>query len=761
MQSALDAAFCGGLFDLGSFDHLAKTCLNFEGIGAGKSLREALNCIYSMEDRPSLNFKAAGLSSKMNLKEDTLGVRPIYEEISLCKPVYAGTSKALRCYAEKDYDGVGQVLAGAKFPDTVTQSLMAIIHVHSLDACGDLKALVKLISQVGCESQSTISLSSLSQIALGYQPNSFKKLPAEIQTLNALNMLWKASDIDHIGSTLKMLTGKFLRSTSAGAPSNIDQSSANCSELELVYFLREVCVPSVLDVSRVFKSSKAVSEERQKICGLLHELDFDRAEEYSAEVSAISRRLKVDEGLQIVDQSRIHVDTDALIRWAAKNTSEDYGRYTDLIDAGIGTAGSYDDTLKELRDIRAKSQAGELVTPENEADNILASILMKLRDEFLNSSTFGLDYFLSQRIRHVSFIGLLRGPLEFLNLISNRATAQSEYSSNKAQLDQITDLSKKEIDHLDAAFKKFSADFDASISKVKNVTLQVQTAEKVEGLFHIPVNATVLMLARALYGEARSMSDFVDSACVIFWAVLNEPLKKVRYCIEVGLREELAIHFDQLRDSLKTYEQRSQEVSKTLEHLALAERQVNEALREASSWFTRPELREVNKTFTLEETLDVAIESAQKLHANFAPKITSRVSEDISLRGPDLVFITDAILVAFSNIKTYSKMSEPGVEIAIGVNREDETISVEVTNECIAGARVASQEKKMDAIRDAIVKRDFGKKPRTEGGSGFLKLAAVAYQSDKGNVDFGFIDKTNFRMSVTYSFIFDAVNLAA
>ncbi len=761
LQEAIHSALYNGVLKANNFDNLAKVCQNYRYLPIGRGLLTFVEGILSSDGMPKLRFDSVGLNSPNSSLEDNLGLRRIFSTLGTYDSRYRYAAGAVNSYLCKKYEEVNNLLAIIPpLNDNITRSLLDLIHVRSLDATSDLPTLVPLISRLGSSDTSLLSLATLSQLVESYQSDDFKRLQPSIETLNALHMLWKSGDRDHLGSTLKMITGRYLRSTEEKAPSSMKAERQNCSMDEFVYFLREVCVPNVLDVSRVFKSSRAVSEERQKICGLLHSLDPDKSIEYSEEVSGIARRLKVDEGLQIVDQSRIYVDTDALTRWAYKNVYEDYGRYSDLVSAGVGISGKYDETLKELRDIVAKSRSGELITPENEADNILASILTKLRDEFLSSSTFGLDYFLSQRIRHISFVGLVRGPLEFQKLISNRPTPQSEYSSNRYWLEKFETLSRPDLDELDNDFKTFSAEFDYSLSQVKDVYLQVRSPDKPDGLFAVPVSATLLMLARALYSQASSFADFVDSVCVIFWAVLDEPLKAVQYRIEVTLKDDLAVHFGNLRVSLRRFDDRAVEFPKAAETLALCERQVNEALREAAAWFTRPELREVKKTFTLEEALDVAIESARKLHANFEPNISVEVSENIYLRGPDLVFITDAILVAFSNIKAYSRLDQPSIGVTLLVDVETGSLSIEVINDCAPNSRIPSQDRKMAVISEAIAKRDFGKKPRMEGGTGFLKLAAVAYQSDRGLVDFGYMDKTHFRMQVNYSFIMDAVEMA-
>jgi hypothetical protein len=61
-----------------------------------------------------------------------------------------------------------------------------------------------------------------------------------------------------------------------------------------------------------------------------------------------------------------------------------------------------------------------------------------------------------------------------------------------------------------------------------------------------------------------------------------------------------------------------------------------------------------------------------------------------------------------------------------------------------------SHEKRVEAIRNLIDSGPVSSKTRTEGGSGFLKLAAEVTQSVRGNITFGYTDEGRFQLAVTY-----------
>src|SRR5690606_3134080 len=106
--------------------------------------------------------------------------------------------------------------------------------------------------------------------------------------------------------------------------------------------------------------------------------------------------------------------------------AEDYSRYGDLASVSINAGQNFDAVLKEI----ASTTQSTAFSPDDEADAVLFSMLHRLADEFLNNPSFGLDFYLSQRVRHQSFIGLIRGPLEFANLITTRQSETGNYRTN-------------------------------------------------------------------------------------------------------------------------------------------------------------------------------------------------------------------------------------------------------------------------------------------------------------------------------------------
>lgn len=733
---------------------LEKLSHMFRGLPVAKGILDFIRAFYPAGSSPPFQFHVINLNSSVRPTTSAIveAISGTYSKV--VSDSCLRLARALRLFYEEDYNGSRDALGGDGLSDEGAfgrlKDLLGLWCVHRV---GDQEEVISSLSRLGSRNPSEIALLPVERMIGELHLSSYKKLSDRLAPLNALNMLWKLTESDKVASTLRLMTGQFLRRADIGLPSTIIEQSARFNIDELVYFLREVCVSSVLDVSRLFKSSEAVQAERQAICGALNALDPQNSQYYSDEVLAIGRRLKVDEGLRIVDQSRVHVDTDALTRWAHRTLAEDFDRYNDLARAGIGASGSFDDALREIRDAIRRSKQGEFFTPQNEADHALVRLLRAIREEFLNSSSYGLDYFLSKRIRHVSFIGLVRGPLEFAHLISTRPTANSAYGSNLFWRERLTTLSSNDWEGVDGAIKAFSEKFDDALNRLKSQVLHVRSEERPEGIFDIPLSAGLLVIGRALLQDDLTFEEFLRVVYLIFWAALEPSLQEAHEIINNELKMGIAHDIDSLKAQIAVHAQHDPAFPEVSAALAQASSGVQTALSDASSWFTRPELREAARYFNLEEALDVAIESALKLHRAFTPNIIRRVEGEISLSAPDLVFITDAVLVAFSNIKEYAKLDNPDVSILLRLDSTSEVLAVEIENEVAPRARSVQQDARIAEIASVIESGVKNQRTNMEGGSGFIKLAAVVQQSSRGRIEFGYIGPSTFKLSVIYSIL--------
>jgi hypothetical protein len=174
--------------------------------------------------------------------------------------------------------------------------------------------------------------------------------------------------------------------------------------------------------------------------------------------------------------------------------------------------------------------------------------------------------------------------------------------------------------------------------------------------------------------------------------------------------------------------------------------EVQRNLDSSAAWFARPEGQQADYKFTLRQGVDIAVQSALKSHRAFEPELSTRVHGDVKLMVQDLLLLTDAIFIALDNVKGHSGLRKaPKVNISCGVDDEGEMLTLVVTNTVDLQVRTPGVESRLQELRNQIGARTLGKTARTEGGSGFLKLAAALQHSAEGELQFGFSGSDEFR----------------
>ncbi len=491
--------------------------------------------------------------------------------------------------------------------------------------------------------------------------------------------------------------------------------------------------------------------EVKPILTILRELDPAGAHHYADELLMVAKELTMAEGQWIVDHTRIHVDLVALRRWADRELTEDFERHEDLVSVDIGPQASFEDVLKELS---AGPSGRKIQPPETEADAVLQSLVRRLGDEFLTNSQFGLDFYLSKRIRHQSFIGRIRGPLEFANLITTRETEASPYHRNDFWIDQFTTVGADQREAVNAALMNCARDFDEILRDAKDRLFHIRSPEQPDGLISLDLTPEALQLVRTIaLWDPEDFSSFFEVAVAALWAALDPSFARVRRFINTDLKSRITERLELARAEVRAAAGQDPAFHNFDIEFGQRSTEVQRALDDAASWFTYTRAERLRRTFTLEEAVRIGRENALRCQRGFNPVITETVHGGIEIMAPSLVIIHDTLFTALDNIRAHSGHKAPKVDVVVSHDPGRETLTVEVMSDCRPQQKMTA-ERKLKEIQKIIDGAAPTRRTRREGGSGILKLEAVTRQSERGRLDFGFVQGGRFRLAATYAFTF-------
>jgi len=541
----------------------------------------------------------------------------------------------------------------------------------------------------------------------------------------------------------------YLVAVGVQKPSELRPALAQVAVPLLIYFLSSVCTTNVLDLMLEFPSSRSVFEERRDICARLVEIDPNNAETYREEIAQITQMLRLEEGRRLLDQSRVYVDEEALILWSDREIKEGYDRYRALDEVGIGF-----DRIEFSAAMHTFFARKEILPiqfmklPKGEADELLLEVISKLRDAFLKNPSFGLDAYLSLRVRHGTLSGMLRGPLETNHVIFQRLSGTNRYEVSNYWASTLVDIPSDQMRSVERAISRFSLLYDQQIDELRN-RLQIQDKENPKGFFDIELNAIHVYILKSWITTDTSLEEFVRSSNDLFWILLEDSLKNVKQFIEHDMRDSLAALFEELEAEILQAPRGSR--------YGLLTDSVRQALTDAqtvlvnlASWFQRNTTSEYS-TYPIELAVDIAIEVVKTTYQNFSPIIEKKIRSKVSVGTGSVTVISDIIFTALDNVYQHSGMpNNPKIGIEI-YNVEDNRLCIEVKNELSDSFDYEKSNKKIADIISKIDRHEYKTKMTSgEGGTGLLKLKAFV---DPGGerldaLRFGILDDKTFEVAV-------------
>lgn len=629
---------------------------------------------------------------------------------------------------------------------SLVRTVVAIASIQDLTEAGRREEAVELAVQAFIENEAIRRALRIADI-LGNEPwdavSGFtKKLCAPI----ALDLLWRETEDDQVATYRRFAVSEFIAANGVERPSELKTATDSIPKNQLIYFLRRLCVPTVLDMMMIFESSQEIEDERSAICSVLLSLDPQNAQEYRDEILNMEHRKMLQEGMRLLDQSRIHVDIDGVKRIAERELREGFDRYVQLVTAGVGVAEDFDVILREVR-----TEKKYLELPENEADDLLVAMIKKLCDIFMLNTSYGLDSYLSKRIRHGSMPGYLRSPVEQARLITQRVSVGGHYQDNDYWLSRLSDLDGARLMQASRHFKKFSEEFDGIVLSLKDDILQVRNDDHPKGVFSITLSPPAYYLIRSAVQDDLRFEGFLAICISVFWALLEASLGAARLHLDKKTKNELSQAFGRLRAGLLDSAGSDRSFPELSTQIGNASAAVQAEVDRVAEWIQRPEVEQSTKTYTLVEAVDIAIASAVNAHKAHTLRIDKVVLSDVSLFAGDLVILADVLRVALGNVCLHSKLAHPNVRIEVAA--QSDVLAFKIVSDLAPEVATPEAIARLQGIREEIAQGSYDSRLRGEGGTGLVKLASLTAQSSRGRLEFDFVSESQFKLEVDLSFL--------
>ena len=647
---------------------------------------------------------------------------------------------------EDAYDSVDIMLGSDK---SLIRNWGRVIALELYTLGGDLGRSLSLIGHLEARDEVIGADLPIAYALGGLKKAHLKQYGADIRAPIAINALLRAGNDEDTQSLQRKAFNHFMASIDCNLPSAIPISLIEQNLPEYAYFLQEVCVPHVMDMNRTFSSTNALLVERRNICALLRNLNPVNQESYDEEIVSITHTLSIWEGLKLVDGSRIHVDEEAFSRAVRSELEGSFNRYSSLVKSGVGVAEDFDIVLRNI--VQQDGYAEGLTIPKNEADELLATMVFRMKEMFLSNAIYGLDGYVSKRIRHGSLVGHLRGPVERHKLITQRDKSGVAYESNYHWMQRFSAVDAGAKQRLERAFGEFSRAFDRELLLLKDERLQIRQKHS-NGVFDIPVGGMAMHVIRSSIKGDASFEGLARAVLVSFWTLLAPALKQAQELVRDKFQGHVAELFNRLQAAASSCVRSDLSYGELVNAIRLAHEETKVQIATVSGWFDRAGMHDYSRRYSLDDAIDIGVESARSAYPEFRPYVLKQC-DSVLMPSPSVQLIADVLLIALGNICMHSGLgNDPSVEIESGIDEENEIVSFIIKNPISGGVNVAVAESTLENIRGRIARREFEPYVGSEGNSGLLKLAAMVYQSQQGVMSFGF-EGGKFVLRFSMSFI--------
>lgn len=512
---------------------------------------------------------------------------------------------------------------------------------------------------------------------------------------------------------------EFLLNYNVKRPSQLNIEKMDIPKKKLIYFLRYVCIESVMDYSMFFNSTEEIKSERIIICQLLRNLDPKNEELYSNEIKEITQKQIINRGLREIEKSKIYVDVAGIKKSMERETKENYFRYKSLVEANIKDEAPIYITLEEGIE-EFDGQILELMMPSDERRQLFNRIVFDLRDSFVSSNEYGLDGYLSVGIRHGTLSGQLRAPLEEKHLITQKDSETGMYQLSSFW--ESKDLNEEFQNKITLILDKFGKTVDSLIDKLKNQWIQIKTeTSNPKGLFNFQMYLHDLERLERSVSTDTTYEELVDSIFDELWKKTDVSLLDMRKQINGELKDEFNEAFDFMLVEIDKLKEKI-DITDLKEQIISSKTTMQYELEKISQWFTRNNSSYMS-SFSADIILDIVHELTKNIYNNQEIILKKHVDK-IHINGGKLKSFVDVMFILFDNIIKHSHVDE-NINVEVNIERRKDRLLIRCSNEISEDIVTMENNERIEVIKRNINKKKEMSYVSREGGSGFYKIEKI------------------------------------
>ncbi len=551
----------------------------------------------------------------------------------------------------------------------------------------------------------------------------------------------------------------------------------------LNFFLYNICITDIIKKDfRVIITGANVDDIRISVLRYLMKADKKMEKVYFNEITDIMTRKNIRNNIKQINHSRIFVDTVNIKKVYYKLFNEEFNKYIivknfekDIRTLDINDKKSSLTFIKRVSEITTKRKND---VKYNQEYIVIKNLSEKVLEQLLYNTQYGLDTFLSSRIRHGFCKSTIKAAFEECHLLSQkRSETDLTYNINKYWEEKLGSNSTL-FSEVNSILSYFTNVIEKKIDEVKNSWIKIRYKEATEGFFdYTSFIATFLTVFERL--KLSDFDNYYNAIVEVFEKITNNILESLRTKIKTEL-------YSFFIEQLKILEQKiidlnTQETSGIINSINQCKSKISNSMSEFAEIFYLE--KNTYDDFSCKDVVETCIEINKNINSSFnSVKIEKKVNDNFILKGSYFPFFVDMINQVINNAIEHSKLSmrhlKLKIKIEAGINDNilrnkieagicddvlkiykfkdfefDEKASylnIHLINNMSSRLDPTTVKSKLEKIFTKFNNPDILRKySQTEGGSGLYKLyTTLQYHIGEKYIIYYSINEENFELGI-------------
>ena len=447
-----------------------------------------------------------------------------------------------------------------------------------------------------------------------------------------------------------------------------------------IYFLKNIAIPPIMDISGEYENSSELKKERLEILNIIENSEGE-TESISTERNTLFDELIFENIKASYNSSKLYVDLASI-----KRSREDI--YTRFYNEIIKLKNFKEDILEEEEDTIEKDyitymnedkKVTKILMPSSDILKICSEIFIQLVNDFVKNGHFGLNKYLSTEIRHDVLFTHLRTCFEKYNLLTI-AGANLEYESNIFWRKKYSLISNEIMNAIDDRLKKFSKDIDEYLKEVTS-WFDIKEKKTDDGMFDFIPTTHTLSKLKTVVLSSDTYNNFIDNLFLFMWDITYISTSKIKKTLEDKFKVKIIEIIDILSDDINIYKL-NKPLSELETSIKLVRGQIIEETDFIATWLNRVE--QDDKLYYLISIINscVSMFNSTLLNKETQVKCIDHGSFlNIQLNHLESRAIVSTMHMALINASKYGVRKKKELNIDVTIYFENNMINIKIEND--------------------------------------------------------------------------------